>query len=523
MNNQFEKNFALAKRHENQLIACLEDYFGSSFSPAELGEDKYRKIDFFSNCRQKIPVGARVCRHTAWEYRSQVTISDNKSIHKSEHDEWMVAGKGPDYFIYGHIAPDGEDLQMVVLVSLAMLRTKKGKRINSYNFFAYPITDPGVVLCCWYSPAVRDDPIINILSGPKKPFQPLTPLRPNREPTYSTSEKHRISPPIPSQILEESPPISYARYRRRSRRYQWHIAIVTVLLLSGVVFGIYSNRGMAQIEIEAKKRTNSHQPNLIVPVDAMAQSKPEQKQIEIETRKQTESSEPNLIAPEDAMTYLDQTGTVCGEVASSKYAVQSKGRPTYLNIGKPYPNHIFTAVIWDTHRAQFGAPEQRYKGKWVCVTGRITVYQGAAQIEVQEREYLSEVDGPTFKYLNSLGPNLIAPEDAMAYLDQTGTVCGEVASSKYAVQSNGRPTFLNIGKPYPNHLFTVVIPDEYRAQFGAPEQRYKGKWICMTGKITAYQGVPQIEVKEIEYLSEVDEPTFKYVKKFLSGPGVRQE
>ena len=273
------------------------------------------------------------------------------------------------------------------------------------------------------------------------------------------------------------------------RRNYWYSAIVTVLILSGVVFGIYLYLGTDR--------------------DGDV--------------KQTESSEPNLIAPEDAMAHLGQIGTVCGEVASSKYATSVNGRPTYLNIDKPYPDHIFTAVIWDTHRAQFGAPEQRYKGKWVCVTGRITAYQGVPQIEVQEREYLSEVDGPTFKYLNSLGPNLIAPEDAMAYLDQTGTVCGEVASSKYAVQSKGRPTYLNIGKPYPNHIFTAVIWDEYRTQFGIPEQRYKGKWICMTGKITAYQGVPQIEVKEIEYLSEVDEPTFKYVKKLLSGPGVRQE
>ena len=87
----------------------------------------------------------------------------------------MVAGKGPDYFIYGHIAPDEKELQMVVLVSLPMLRTKTGRRINKDDkdgFFVYPITDPGVVLCCWYSPEVRDDSIINILSGPKKPFEP---------------------------------------------------------------------------------------------------------------------------------------------------------------------------------------------------------------------------------------------------------------------------------------------------------------------------------------------------------------
>ncbi|MCY3683265.1 MAG: hypothetical protein OXH16_17855 [Gemmatimonadetes bacterium] len=355
MNNQFERNFALAKRHEQQLIACLEDYFGTSFSPAELGEDKYRKIDFFSNCRQKIAVGARVTRHTAWKYRDQVRISDNKNIHKSEHDEWMVDGKGPDYFIYGHIAPDEEELRMVVLVSLSMLRTIKGKRLDNYNFFVYPITDPGVVLCCWCSPEVRDDPIIKILSGPKKPLQPLS------VPIEETDKPE-----------EAYPNISRERHRQL-RRNHWYSVIATVLLISGVVFGIMSS-----------------------------DQEPDSKQVEMEAKKQTDFSELNLIAPEDAMAHLGQIGIVCGEVASSRYATSSKGRPTYLNISKSYPNHIFTAVIWDTHRAKFGALEQIYKEKWICVTGRIADYRGAAQIEVQDREQLNEVDEQTFKYLKNL-------------------------------------------------------------------------------------------------------------------------
>ena len=348
MNNQFEKNFALAKKHENQLIACLEDYFGSSFAPTDLGEDKYRKVDFFSNCHQKISVGARVCRHTAWEYRSQVTISDNKSIHKSEHDEWMVAGKGPDYFIYGHIAPDEKELQMVVLVSLPMLRTKTGRRINKDDkdgFFVYPITDPGVVLCCWYSPEVRDDSIINILSGPKKPFEPA------KKHAHSTSKG--VSPNMQHQT------------QKRLRRY----TIATLLFVSGVVFGIYFDLGIDQNE---------------------------------DIKQEVESPKSNLIAAEDAMAHIGQIGTVCGEVVSTKYAVHSTGRPTYLNISRPYPNQIFTAVIWGEYRRQFDILEHRYKGKWICVTGKITEYQGGAQIELQEKKYLSEVDGPTFKYVKKL-------------------------------------------------------------------------------------------------------------------------
>ena len=483
MNSQFEKNFALAKRHEPQLIACLEDYFGTSFSPAELGEDKYRKIDFISECRQ-FTIGARVQRHTGWKYRAQVSISDNKSIHKSEHDEWMVESKGPDYFIYGHIAPDGKALQMIVLVSLPMLRTIKGKRLDNHNFFVYPITDPGIVLCCWCSSEVRDDPIIKILSGSKKTLQPLS------VPTSRGRQVERSIPNIPRDLSADTRLPSdkgrrQAEIQRQSRRNHWYSAIVAVLLISGVVSGIYLHWGMAQTETGAKK--------------------------------QTELTTLNLIAPEHAMAHFNQIGTVCGEVASSMYATSSKGRPTYLNIDKPYPDHIFSAVIWDEYRAQFGIPEQRYKEKWICVTGRIIAYQGVAQIEVQEREQLNEVDEPTFKYFKKLftelpEPNLIAPEDAMTHLGQIGTVCGEVASSMYATSSKGRPTYLNIGKPYPNHIFSAVIWDTHRAKFGALEQRYKGKWICVRGRIADYRGAAQIEVQEREQLNEVNKQTFKYFK-----------
>ena len=93
--------------------------------------------------------------------------------------------------------------------------------------------------------------------------------------------------------------------------------------------------------------------------------------------------------------------------------------------------------------------------------------------------------------------NYITPEEAYKYIGETKTVCGTVASATYAVRSSGKPTFLNLNKPYPNHVFTIVICGSDRGKFkNPPEVFFKGKEVCVTGLITTYRGKPQIEVSE---------------------------
>ena len=94
----------------------------------------------------------------------------------------------------------------------------------------------------------------------------------------------------------------------------------------------------------------------------------------------------------------------------------------------------------------------------------------------------------------------LAAAQAKDHIGEVATVCGVVASAKYAASSPGRPTFLNLDKPYPTQVFTVVILGENRAKFDKPEVDYKGKTICVTGKIGSYRGVPQVEAKEPEQI-----------------------
>jgi DNA/RNA endonuclease YhcR with UshA esterase domain len=93
------------------------------------------------------------------------------------------------------------------------------------------------------------------------------------------------------------------------------------------------------------------------------------------------------------------------------------------------------------------------------------------------------------------GQTLTAAE-AKAHIGETATVCGTVASARYAAQSRGRPTFLNLDAPYPNQVFTVVIWGDARLNFPEPpEAAYRRKRICVTGLIETYRGVPQIVVR----------------------------
>ena len=93
----------------------------------------------------------------------------------------------------------------------------------------------------------------------------------------------------------------------------------------------------------------------------------------------------DYITPADADKYIGQTKTVCGKVASATYAARSRGQPTFLNLDQPYPNHIFTVVIWGSERNKFKSPpETFFKGKSVCVTGVIDTYRGKPQIIVRE-------------------------------------------------------------------------------------------------------------------------------------------
>jgi DNA/RNA endonuclease YhcR with UshA esterase domain len=63
---------------------------------------------------------------------------------------------------------------------------------------------------------------------------------------------------------------------------------------------------------------------------------------------------------------------------------------------------------------------------------------------------------------------------------------------------NGRPTFLNFDRPFPNHTFTALIWGNNRGKFNPPPERSYGAGVrvCVTGLVETFRGKPQIEVTD---------------------------
>ena len=65
------------------------------------------------------------------------------------------------------------------------------------------------------------------------------------------------------------------------------------------------------------------------------------------------SQAPDTLTAAQAADNVGKIATVCDSVASTKYLARSKGKPTFLNLAEPYPDHIFTVVIWGRNRHRF--------------------------------------------------------------------------------------------------------------------------------------------------------------------------
>jgi hypothetical protein len=78
----------------------------------------------------------------------------------------------------------------------------------------------------------------------------------------------------------------------------------------------------------------------------------------------------------------------------------------------------------------------------------------------------------------------VPAEEAWRDTGKTETVCGQVVDSSYATSVATPSTYLYLEHPRPEQVFTVVIPFAKRDLFGdSPEKAFRGKRICVSGKI----------------------------------------
>ena len=88
---------------------------------------------------------------------------------------------------------------------------------------------------------------------------------------------------------------------------------------------------------------------------------------------------------QEAGQHVGETATVCGVVVSPKFAAKWKGQSTFLNLDRPYPNHLFTVVIWGVDRPKFDQrPEVAFAGMRICAYGLIVPYKERPEIIVHD-------------------------------------------------------------------------------------------------------------------------------------------
>jgi hypothetical protein len=76
------------------------------------------------------------------------------------------------------------------------------------------------------------------------------------------------------------------------------------------------------------------------------------------------------------------------------------------------------------------------------------------------------------------------------YMDKEVCVLGKVVSFKLATE--GKFTnYINIDKPYPESVFTVVITNNYLEKLNIKIEDLKDKNIYIKGKITTYKNDPK--------------------------------
>jgi DNA/RNA endonuclease YhcR with UshA esterase domain len=104
----------------------------------------------------------------------------------------------------------------------------------------------------------------------------------------------------------------------------------------------------------------------------------------------SQTSDSNQINWNEADGYIGEFVTVCGPVVSAYFATSTNGQPTFLNIGKEYPDpERFTALIWGRDLEYFPFnPDEYYFGKTICIQGLVEEYKGTLEIEVTDPEQI---------------------------------------------------------------------------------------------------------------------------------------
>ncbi len=95
------------------------------------------------------------------------------------------------------------------------------------------------------------------------------------------------------------------------------------------------------------------------------------------------------ISAAEAKNHTNVNALVTGKVVE----LNKTARTVYLNFEKPFPNQVFSAIIFAAKTNQFANVEQ-YKDKIVEVTGKIIEYRNRPEIILESTNQIRIVEKP---------------------------------------------------------------------------------------------------------------------------------
>jgi hypothetical protein len=117
-------------------------------------------------------------------------------------------------------------------------------------------------------------------------------------------------------------------------------------------------------------------------------------------------------------------------------------------------------------------------------------------------------------FQRSIGQNnldTITAENASLQIGQQVIVKAKVLTVFYAKNSNGKPTFLNLDKDFPNNPIAVIIFEKELKKLKIDATQYKSKTIIVKGKVEwykdeekPYKNKPSIIIYNNEQISIID-------------------
>jgi DNA/RNA endonuclease YhcR with UshA esterase domain len=100
------------------------------------------------------------------------------------------------------------------------------------------------------------------------------------------------------------------------------------------------------------------------------------------------ASEAPTVTPSEAASHVGHEVVVEGLISDVGYSARSD--TTFLNMGRKYPNHAFTAVIFRSAKTLF--PEVRsWEGRKVRIRGLVKLYRGKPEIVLERPEQVEVV------------------------------------------------------------------------------------------------------------------------------------